>query len=120
MNDLIGKYKLLTHGTFGQENIFTPTSDYLKGELIYSSEGYLSVIIFFNDDSEIPRKFLGYSGTYKVTSGNEVIHKINICSNSKKDSTEELRNYRLVDNFLFLSCDLDGNNKFEAKWERLN
>lgn len=118
-NNLIGRYKLLSHGTYLNGD-FTPTSTFLKGEFIYSSEGYLSVLIFFNEDSETPRKFLAYSGNYEITSDIEVIHKINICSNSKKNGTQEPRNYRFVDNFLFLSCPLDGGEIFEAKWERLN
>ncbi|MBC7540185.1 MAG: lipocalin-like domain-containing protein [Bacteriovorax sp.] len=120
MNKLVGNYKLLSHGTYNRSGEFTPTSQYLKGELIYSSEGYLSVLIFFNEDSEIPRKFLAYSGNYEITGDSEVIHKINICSNSKKNRTQESRNYRFIDNFLFLSCTLDGGEIFEAKWERFN
>ena len=45
-NNLIGRYKLITHGTFDKDGIFTATSNYLKGELIYAGEGNLSVLIF--------------------------------------------------------------------------
>lgn len=119
-NVLIGRYKLVSHGTFTSSGEFSPTSPFLKGELIYSSEGYLSVVIFFNEDSEAPRKFLAYSGHYEITSDDEVIHKMSICSNSKKDGTQELRNFKFENDFLFLSCELGEEKKFEAKWERLN
>ncbi|MBC7539016.1 MAG: lipocalin-like domain-containing protein [Bacteriovorax sp.] len=58
---------------------------------MYSGEGYLSALIFFNEDSETPRKFLAYSGTFEITGADEVIHKINICSNSKKNGTQKRR-----------------------------
>lgn len=105
-NNLIGRYKLIDHGTYDNDGSFTPTSNYLKGELIYSSEGYLSVLIFFNEDSETPRKFLAYSGKYEITGIDGILHKINICSNSKRDGTDEFRNYRFENNILFLSCEL--------------
>jgi hypothetical protein len=116
-NELIGRYKLLSHGTYNLEGEFTPTSDFLSGELIYAGEGYLLVLIFFNNDTQEKRKFLAYSGLYEISGFDEVIHKINICSQTKRNSTIEIRGYRLRDNFLFLSCLLEDNKKFEAKWE---
>jgi hypothetical protein len=118
MNNLIGRYKLVTHGTYKKAK-FVPTSLFLKGELSYSIEGHLSVLIFFNEDQESPRMFLAYSGTYEITSSHEVVHKIHICSNSKKDKSIEMRNYKKVDEFLFLTIQLEEDEKFEAKWERL-
>ena len=117
--ELVGRYKLLSHGTYNEQGDFTATSSFLKGELIYSSEGYLSVLIFFNEVSELIRRFLAYSGEYEITGPEEIIHKINICSQSNRDATTEIRNYKFVDNYLTLSCDLEENKKFEAKWERV-
>jgi hypothetical protein len=117
---IVGRYKLLSHGTFDQFGVFNQTSDFLRGELIYSGEGYLSVLIFFNEDNDSNRKFLAYSGIYEIISTDEVIHKVNICSETKRNSSSENRDYKLIDNFLFLSCPLEDNKKFEAKWERIN
>jgi hypothetical protein len=105
--NIIGRYRLLSHGTYNFEGEFTPTSEFISGELIYAGEGYLSVIIFFNRDTQENRKFLAYSGLYEMTSPNEVIHKISICSKTNRNSTSENRNYKLIDNFLFLSCPLE-------------
>lgn len=117
---LIGRYKLINHGTYEQNGEYKPTSLFLNGELIYSSEGYLSVLIFFKDDPDANREFLAYSGRYEITSDNEVIHQINICSRSKRNGTQEFRTYKFVEKYLFLSCDLEENKRFEAKWERLD
>jgi Lipocalin-like domain len=119
MNKLIGRYKLISHGTYEKNGDFTQTSSFLKGELIYSSEGFLSVLIFFNEDNEVPRKFLAYSGSYEIISEKEIVHKIRICNQTKRDQSSEKRTFKLIDKTLILSVDLEENQKFEAKWERI-
>ena len=119
MNELIGHYKLISHGTYENNGVFTPTSPFLKGELIYSGEGYLSVLIFFNEDNEVPRRFLAYSGTYEILNEDEIVHKIRICNQTKRDQSNEKRTFKLIDMTLILSVDLEENQKFEAKWERI-
>ena len=49
LNNLIGRYKLLDHGTFEQDGEFRPTSCYLKGELIiYRGSTHLASLRYFN------------------------------------------------------------------------
>jgi len=120
MNVLNGRYKLISHGIFDCDGVFHPTSPYLKGELIYSSEGYLSVQIYFQEDPKSNRDFLTYSGNYVVSSSVELLHNISICSQIHRNSTVEKRNYRFEDNILFLSLVFEDKRKFEAKWERLS
>lgn len=119
MNNFIGRYKLITHGIYLSENTFRPTSDYLKGELIYSSEGFLSVQIFFKENIDGPRDLLTYSGRYNIISENIIEHHIEICSQAKRDNTIEKREYKFIDNILFLSIQYEDNSKFEAKWEKI-
>lgn len=116
---LVGRYKLLKHGVIIQENEFIPTSEYLKGELIYSTDGFLSVIIFFKDTPNSEKDFLAYSGKYEVLSASKIVHKINICSQGKRDNSEESRNYRVVDGNLILSAQLADNRLFEATWQKI-
>lgn len=119
MNILIGRYKLISHGVFNSEKNFQATSIFLKGELIYSSEGFLSVQIFFKKEIESGRDILAYSGKYKIISTHEIEHHIEICSQSKRDHSIELRNYIIEDRVLILSILYDDQSKFEARWERL-
>lgn len=118
-NLLIGRYKLISHGTYSSERTFTPTSAFLKGEIIYSSEGFLSVQIFLKPEIETPKDLLTYSGTYKATSSNEVEHHIHICSQSKRDQGVELRNYTIEGDILKLSANLDDGRMFEAQWRKI-
>lgn len=120
MKNLIGRYKLLSHGIFSSEGTFKPTSPYLKGELIYSSEGFLSVQIFFKNEIEGPRDVLTYSGKYVCTHDCVIEHHIEICSQPKRDQTIEQRNYLLQDDQLTLSVNFEDKSKFEAKWQKIN
>lgn len=119
MKNIIGHYKLISHGTYSPEGVFQPTSPYLKGELIYSSEGFLSVQIFLKEEIESPRDLLTYSGKYKIVSDSEVEHHIHICSQSKRDNSTEKRSYKIEGGFLFLSIEFENKSKFEAKWQKL-
>lgn len=120
MNQLIGRYKLISHGIYDQAAHFKETSAYLNGELIYSNNGYLSVLIFFKNDPESNRDFLAYSGTYEIVGPKEIIHKINICSQSKRNNSDEKRDYQIENDFLILSCEIEDGKRFEAKWKRLD
>ncbi len=122
--NLIGRYKLLSHGIIIQGNKFIPTSEYLRGELIYSSDGFLSVIIFFKDTflkdpPSSEKDFLAYSGQYEIVSASKIVHKISICSQGKRDNSEEIRNYRIFEDNLILSSPLADNRLFEATWQKI-
>jgi hypothetical protein len=124
VSHLIGRYKLINHGTYEENGDYKPTSAFLSGELICSSEGFLSVLIFIKDDPEANKEFLAYSGRFEIKSINGttgvVVHHINICSRSKRNGTSENRIYKFVENNLFLTCDLEDGKIFEARWERVN
>ena len=120
-NALPGRYTLLSHGILNLQNsTFAPSSLFLKGELIYSMDGFVSVLIFFNTDNEIPRQFLAYSGRYEILGNGKVVHKIDICSNSNQDKTNEIRNYQFEDNnVLLLYFEIDKSTIFQARWEKI-
>lgn len=66
MDILVGRYELISHGVFDSQNVFKETSSYLKGELIYSNENFLSVLILFKESPEKASDLLAYSGVYKL------------------------------------------------------
>ena len=117
MKNLVGRYKLISHGVINAENEFQETSPYLKGELIYSSEGFLSVQIFFNEEVLTGKDLLAYSGRYKIISEIEIEHHIEICSQSKRDKSIEKRNYDFKDDILILYILYSDKTKFEAIWK---
>ena len=118
MNNLAGHYELISHGVYSSENVFEETSSYLKGELIYSGEGFLSVQIFFKEDFLTGKDLLAYSGRYKVISNCEVEHHIEICSQSRRNHSVEKRNYIYNNDFLILSILYSDESRFEARWKK--
>ena len=83
MDKFIGRYKLLNHGTYSSGGHYTPTSDYLKGEICYAADKSLSVLILFKPEIETKKDILCYVGTYEVISDELLIHKFHLCSQQK-------------------------------------
>lgn len=114
-----GKYRLLRHGTFNRAGEFIPTSTYLQGELIYSSEKFLSVLILFNPSITSEKDFLAYTGTYEISSHDQIIHHISLCSQSNRNGTSEARTVTVQGSTIKLGLDLDNGDRFEALWEKV-
>ena len=113
---VVGRYRLVSHGTYKEDNFF-PTSSFLQGELIYSYDGYLSVLIFFKQTVTSEKDFLAYTGTFEQISESEILHKISLCSQSKRNGTVESRTFKESGNRIFLGVEM-GDERFEAVWER--
>lgn len=114
--NLSGVYSLKSHGIFNKQGDFTPTSDYLKGQLRYGSENILSVIILFNESINSLKDILCYSGTYEVYSADEVVHHISMCSDTSRNNTSEIRKFVLEGNTLKLKVHESDGSCFEAAW----
>ena len=93
MNKLIGRYSLLNHGTYDQSGLYTPTSDYLKGEINYAADGSLSVLILFKQEIETKKDILSYVGRYEIASENILFHNITLCSQQARNNSAEKRTY---------------------------
>ena len=118
MNKLIGRYSLLKHGTYDQAGIYTPTSDYLKGEINYASDGSLSVLILFKPEIESKKDILSYVGRYQVSSGNILYHNITLCSQQARNNSAEKRSYLLKEDNLILGSEMPNGFRFEAVWKK--
>ncbi len=112
-----GSYQLLSHGTYDKAGKFTPTSEYLRGELIYPNDGFVSVLICFNESIKTQKDILAYSGRYEVKTENEIIHHITLCSQLSRSGTSELRKLNFSENKLVLGIDME-NGRFEAVWDK--
>ena len=118
MIKLIGRYSLLKHGTYDQAGVYTPTSDYLKGEINYASDGSLSVLILFKPEIESKKDILSYVGRYEVSSGNILYHNITLCSQQARNNSAEKRSYLLKEDNLILGCEMPNGFRFEAVWKK--
>lgn len=119
MASLVGKYRLLSHGTYSSYGEFRPTSSELLGEIKYGNDGSLDVLILLKTDPMLAKEIIGYVGTYEVVSETEVIHRMSVATSAKRCGSSESRNYKIDGNRLFLSVDYSNGEKFEACWERL-
>jgi hypothetical protein len=118
MIKLIGRYSLLKHGTYDQAGDYTPTSDYLKGEINYASDGSLSVLILFQPEIESKKDILSYVGRYEVSSENILFHNITLCSQQARNHSAEKRSYLLKEDKLILGSEMPNGFRFEAVWKK--
>jgi hypothetical protein len=118
MNKLIGRYSLLKHGTYDQAGLYTPTSDYLKGEINYAADGSLSVLILFKPEIETKKDILSYVGRYEVSSEDILFHNITLCSQQTRSNSAEKRNYLFKEGNLVLGSELPNGSRFEAIWQK--
>ena len=118
MNKLIGRYSLLKHGTYDQAGVYTPTSDYLNGEINYASDGSISVLILFKPEIETKKDILSYVGRYEVTSENILFHNITLCSQQARNNSAEKRSYLIKEDNLILGSEMPNGSRFEAVWKK--
>jgi hypothetical protein len=119
MDKLFGRYSLLKHGTYDQTGLYTPTSDYLNGEINYASDGSLSVLILFKPEIETKKDILSYVGRYEVSSENILFHNITLCSQQARNNSAEKRSYLLKDENLILDSEMPNGSRFEAVWKKI-
>ena len=119
MNKLIGRYSLLKHGTYDQAGLYTPTSDYLTGEITYASDGSLSVLILFKPEIQNKKDILCYVGQYEVISDDLLSHNITLCSQQARNNSSEKRSYLIKEDSLILGCELPHGHRFEAIWRKV-
>ncbi len=118
MNKMIGRYSLLKHGTYDKAGVYTPTSEYLKGEINYASDGSLSVLILFKQEIETKKDILSYVGRYEVTSENILFHNITLCSQQGRNNSAEKRSFLIKEEKLILGSELPNGSRFEAVWKK--
>ena len=119
MNKLIGRYSLLNHGTYDQDGVYTPTSDYLKGEINYAADGSLSVLILFKSEIETKKDILSYVGRYEVSSDDILFHNITLCSQQTRNNSAEKRTYLFKEGNNVLGSELPNGSRFEAVWRKI-
>lgn len=120
MNRIAGRYSLIKHGTYDSSGLYKASSDYLKGEINYSSDGSLSVLILFKPEIEPKNDILSYLGTYHFVTEETLSHNITLCSNQARNNSSEMRTFKLSGTQLILGNALANGSRFEAIWERIS
>lgn len=118
VSELVGRYKLKSHGIYDSKGNYTATSDYINGELNYGSDGSLSVLILFKEKPQNTKELLSYLGRFRVVDEKTLFHDISLCNNQDRNNSQERREYLLRDNDLILTAPQAGASHFEAVWEK--
>jgi hypothetical protein len=113
---LVGTYSLKSHGVISKEGAYKPTSPYAKGDLRYSADGNLSVLILFAENPTVAKDVFAYTGTYQVLSDKLVEHKFAIASVPRIIGTTETRDFSVNGNELKLGRVFEDGTSFEAIW----
>jgi hypothetical protein len=114
--NLVGTYTLKSHGLISKDGNYKPTSPFAKGDLRYSADGNLSILILFAENPTIAKDVFAYTGTYKVLSDKLVEHKFAMHSYPKFIGETETRDFSVQGNELKLGRVFEDGTSFEAIW----
>ena len=118
-NKIIGRYKLLSHGTFSLEGVFASTSQFMRGELQYSSEGFLSVLILWSPKVEKAADIFAYSGKFELIDDRTVKHIMHVSTVDRFNDGQEVRTIFFEGELIVLGKVFADGTRFEAKWQRI-
>ena len=115
IKDLIGSWNLLKHGIERPDGTFQSTSDYLKGQLIYSADGSMSVFILKKAKPESFADIVVYSGRYTLET-DRILHHIELSPDPARRGTTEARFFRLKNAVLQLTTIPTDSGRFLIEW----
>lgn len=47
MNNFVGAWGLFSHSLYGHDSTFTPSDSHIRGQLIYTEDGFMNVLIAY-------------------------------------------------------------------------
>ena len=116
LKDLVGSWNLLKHGTEKPDGTFQSTSDYLKGQLIYSADGSMSVFILKKEKPTSFADVVVYSGRFTLES-DRILHHIELSPDPARRGTTEIRLFKLENSILQLSTIPTDAGRFVIEWD---
>ena len=118
---LVGEWELTRFELQDNSGNWSAWGESLRGLLIYTSAGFVSVGINRNIGSpsfSVDKDCLFYSGKYRLN-GSEIIHDILVASGAEKIDTELVRTASFSGELLELSGSSATGKKFRLVWKRL-
>lgn len=110
LTDVIGVWRLLRFEIESIQGDVSPWGSNVRGTLIYTSDGYVSVGINSDPDPECPEpdrtldSILFYSGTYRITGTSQITHHIMNASDRERIGHELVRKVVLADGVLSIEA----------------
>lgn len=117
IDQLIGTWTLVKHGTETQDGVFRSTSDYLKGQIIYSPDGGMSVFILKKETPATFADVIVYSGRFTLQA-DRILHHIEIAPDPARRGTTEVRLFQFADPILRLSTVPTEAGRFVIEWTK--
>lgn len=114
---LIGRWGLVQHGRFDSLGNYHPTAEHMNGQLIYASDGSMSVLITKMPEPILTSDIIAYSGSYSVEDG-KVLHHIEVSPYPKRLGTTEIRLASFRGDDLVLATEPDHGGRYEIVWRK--
>lgn len=117
MKSILGSWVLQKHGYYNHAGQYHCTSEVARGQLIYTADNLMSVLIVKVNAPESLNDVIAYSGRFSVTA-DTISHHIQYALRSEREGTTECRNYCFENDQLILVTEDDGQGYYEIVWGR--
>lgn len=117
MKSILGSWMLQKHGYYDRAGKYRCTSEVARGQLIYTADNLMSVLIIKVNTPESINDVIAYSGRFSVTA-DTISHHIQYALRSEREGTTEYRKYRFENDKLILLMEDDGQGYYEIVWGR--
>ncbi len=114
---IVGTWSLVDHGYVGQDGLFARTGQNMIGQLTYTSDFSMNVLITKTASPTSLEDIIAYSGKFSLQSG-KVLHHIEVASNISRVGTIEVRQLEFQDKHLILRSEPTNQGYFEITWQQ--
>ena len=114
---LIGNWNLVKHGSVDTLGNYHPTAEQMNGQLIYASDGSMSVLITKVPQPVLVSDMIAYSGSFSVE-GCKVLHHIKVSPHPRRLNTTEVRLASFRGDDLVLTTEPDQEGQYEVVWRK--
>jgi len=114
---LIGNWDLVKHGRVDTLGNYHPTAEQMNGQLIYASDGSMSVLITKVPEPVMVSDMIAYSGSFSVEGG-KVLHYIKVSPYPIRLNTTEVRLASFRGDALVLTTEPDQGGRYEIVWRK--
>lgn len=123
-NEILGSWSLVAFELENPEGLRKPWGEDLKGLLIYSADGHMSVGINKSipleaeeNSEEILDSILFYSGTYCLA-GQIIRHRVQVATDPKRIGQEMIRSFRYENGLLELTSPSQSFGRSILTWRK--
>jgi len=118
--DISGTYDLIKYGyEYKKDGRFEPISEYYRGTIQYTADGFMSVTLRFEANPEELTDLVAYSGKYRVD-GEVIHHQVTHSVRPDYEGQFLARTFKLEDDMLELEFENTAEFRKFSIWRRLH